>query len=316
MFKLARRLIAGVILLLILLAVGIGIALWRIDALTRRGIERGSTYALGVPTTLASADVQAFRGRLELDGLAIANPPGFPGPTFLTLGDGATSVALSTLRQNTIVIPELHLADIDVTLIRRPGEGSNYQVILDHLKQLGSAGKPRDPGGAEGKAGDKRLIVNDLLLKSITIHYDPGLGGMVGGGGGGQLAQAAGQLAKVTIPIDEIRLSDVGKTGSGVGGSGVTIGELAGIVVEAVLAAAAEKGGDLLPGDLLGDLRTQLAGLNFDELRGSITTTAGKLGDTLRDIKSPEDLKGALDEGKKEVEKLTEGLKDLIPKKK
>jgi hypothetical protein len=308
MFKLAKRLVGAAILLIMLLVVVGVIVFWRIDSLAKQGIERGSTYALGVPTTLRGADVGILGGTLELDGLNIANPEGFGAPTFLTLEDGKTKVSLASLRKDTIVIPELRLEDADITLIRRPGQSANYQVILENLKKLGGPGKPREPTGEP--AAEKRLIVNELVLRDITIHYDPGLGGS-----GSQLAQAAGQLAKVTIPIDEIRLTDIGKTGSGVGGSGVTIGELSGIIVEAILAAAAEKGGDLLPAELLGDLKTQLAQFGrLDELVVAVKTQLQELGQKVREAKSPEDVKQVIDEGQKKVEEITEGLKGIIPK--
>jgi hypothetical protein len=306
MFKLARRLV-GVAIALVLLVVIIGaVVFWRIDMLAKRGVEAGASYALGVPTTVRSVDVGLLKGTVELDGLRVANPQGYASPHFLTLDDGTTAVALDSLRSDIIRIPELRLADIDVVLQKDSAGRANYQVIMENIEKLGSKDKPREPPQDE-PAKEKRLIVNELVIRNITVHAD------LAPSGGGVIAQAAGQLGKVTIPIEEVRLTDVGKTGEGVGGSGVTIGELAGLVIEAVLAAAVEKGGDLLPADIAGDIRARLASLGNLEKLGQ---TVEQIGEDLKKAKTPEEIGEAVKKGREEVEKLGGGLKDLIPKKK
>lgn len=308
MFKLARRLIAGILVLVLLLVVAGGVIFWRIDSLAKRGVESGGTYALGVPTTVRGVDVGLLRGTVELDGLKIANPAGFTTPTFLSMNDARTEVSLGTLRNDVIRIPVLRMEDIEVVLERNAAGATNYQSILDNLEKLGGE-KPREQ--PEGEPGaEKRLIINELVIRNVRVHADlVRAQGVLGG--------AAGQLAKVTVPIDEIRLTDVGKTGEGVGGSGVTIGELAGLLVEAVLAAAVEKGGDILPAELLGDLRGRLGELgNLPDVGREIMGQVQDLGKDLQGARTQEDVRGVIEKGAGEVKKIEEGLRDLIPKKK
>jgi hypothetical protein len=146
-------------------------------------------------------------------------------------------------------------------------------------------------------------VINELIIRNITVHADLM-------GGQGTLREAAGQLARVTIPIDEIRLTDVGKTGEGVGGSGVTMGELAGLIVEALLAAAVEKGGDLLPADVVGDIRGKLAQLGgLQDIGLKIGDQVSEMGKALENIRSPEDVGEVIRRGTDEVER----LRGLIP---
>lgn len=246
--KIIKRLILAAVGVMALLVAAVAAAILSVDSLAKRGIEAGAGYALGVSTTVKSVNVGLFSGKFSMRGLDVANPPGYKGPHFLSLGEGAVSVSFPTLSQNTVELPALMLGDLDLRLEREGGK-ANYTVILDNLKKLqdasgGSSPQPKAPAG-EGK----KFIIRDLSLKRITIHAN-----MLGG--------AVGEIASVTIPIDEIKLQNVGQVGSGVAGTGVTMGQLASIIVQAVMKAASEKGAGVLPAEILGDLRGGLAGLN------------------------------------------------------
>jgi hypothetical protein len=121
--------------------------------------------------------------------------------------------------------------------------------------------------------------------------------GNIPGGIGDKVASAT----KVTVPIDRIELKDVGQTGTGVGGSGVTLSQLSAIVVKAVLNAAAEKGGGIIPADMLGDLSGKLASLtSIDALSKGGAAIMG-------------DVKGKVEELGKNAEKdVKKGVEDAI----
>jgi hypothetical protein len=284
------------VLLLILVVVGgIFAAAYFIDSLARKGIEAGATYALGVPTTLKSANVGIMGGTFAMSELNVGNPQGFTSPHFLALGSGGVAVSLGTLRKETVELPSLTLEHIDVNLEKRAAAGgSNYKVILDNLDKLkGSGSKP-------SSSGEKRFVIRELSIKDVKVHIN-----LIEG------PAALEAVTKANVELDEIKLKDVGKTGSGVGGTGVTMSELASIIVQAVLSAAAEKGGHLIPGDILGDLKGKLASLDGVKDMGLKV-----LGDAKGSIQ--EAGKKALDDVKKKAEgavkdTLDNGLKKLLP---
>ncbi|MGE3107225.1 MAG: hypothetical protein AB7G11_03000 [Phycisphaerales bacterium] len=281
--KIVKKIKYVVLIVVVLLIAGIALAFYSIDVIAKKGIEKGATYALGVNTTLGSADVGILSGTFSMSDLNVSNPQGFSSPHFLSLGSGGVAVSLNTLRQQTVELPSLSLEHIDVNLERKEA-GSNYNVILENLKKVSGDGgsKPSTPAGDE-----KRFVIRDLSIKDITVHLD-----LVGGPG------AIGELTKVNIPIDEIKLTDVGKTGTGVSGTGVTLRELSSIIVQAVLGAAADKGGGLIPGDVLGDLQSRLAGL------GDVKSLGMKvLGDA----------KGTIEQaGKKAIDDVTKKAQDAV----
>lgn len=291
-----RKLKLLIVAVLLLLITTVVIGVWKIDSIARKGIEKGATYALGVPATLGSASVGILSGKFGMSKLNVGNPPGFAAPYFLSLEGGSVQVSLGTLRQSTVELPLLTLDNLDVNIERKDGN-SNYKVILDNLARVQSGTGSEPPSKDE-----KRFIIRELSLKNVKVNLD-----LLGGPG------MIGDLTKVPLTIDEIKLNDVGKTGTGVGGTGVTMVELASIIMQAVLGAVAEKGGGLIPDDLLGDLKGKLAGLDgikdlgmkvFGDPKGSVEQARKKAVDD------------ATKEGKKAAgDALDKGLKKLLPDK-
>lgn len=272
-----KKLLLAVVAVALLIVAALVVAFLSIDAIAKSAIEKGGTYALGTDTSVSNVSVGVFKGEFSMSGLKVSNPKagGFASPHFLTLGTGATAVSLSTLRQPTVEISTLTLDGLDANIEGKSG-ATNYGAILDNLAKAtgggGSTPAPADPS-------EKKFVIKQLTLTNIKVHVN-----MTGSMLPGAIGDTVGKVTNVTIPIDRIELKDVGRTGEGVGGSGVTMSQLTGIVVKAVLAAAAEKGGGQIPGDLLGDLRGKLTSIaSLDTLmKGGAEVFAGKVGDEVK----------------------------------
>lgn len=310
------------VLVLVLLVVGaVMVAVSQVDSIVKAAVEKGGTYALGTKTTLANADIGLFSGKLGIGGLGVANPPGFKSTEFFSLGDGAVEVTLPTLTKDVIEVPLIRFSTIRVNLEKKDG-ATNYKVILDNLKKVTGDGTPsQQPTQSSGK--EKKFIVKQILIRDVRVHVD-----LLGMGGN------ADKLAEVNIPIEEVKLENVGTVEDG----GVDMKTLATVIVNAVLAAAAEKGDSLSP-EFMAELRGELAGLQaqLDQvkgLKGSTTAVVGKSGDEAKKIGEDtkaevqkaleagdtEAAKKAAQEGAKKIEetgkKAVEDLKGLFPRKK
>lgn len=294
--KLLKRLIL-VAALLIIVAVGLVVfGLTRIDAIFKAGVEKGGTWAMGVETRLASADVQLTQGSVAMSGLTVANPPGYKSDKFLGLGSGSIQVALPTIDKPVIEVPSLKLADIRVNLEKESGK-ANYKVILDNLAKLkGSSQQPGSP--PTGPGSEKKFIINEVDIKNVVVHVDllplPGVSGVPG----------ASALTQVDVPIDEITLKNVGTAGGG-----LPAGELAMVIVNAVLKVATEKGAGIIPADVLGDLQGLLPQLG--DLNAMGIEVQGKLNEAAEGLK-----KEAEKQIDKTVDEARKKLEDLIPGKK
>jgi len=278
------KLVAAVLLLLLVAVVGIFVY---IDSIAKAAIERGATYALGVETTLGSADVGILSGEFAMRGLEVDNPDGFDGDHFLRIERGDVEVNLASLWQDTVELPLLALRGVDMKLERTPA-GANYQVILDNLKRFESnqskAPAPSDESG-------RTFVIREVLISDVNVEVD--------------LLPIGGQLNRVEVAIDEIRLTNLGS-------EGVSMSQLTDVIIQAILAAVVQNATDL-PTDLINDLGGGLAGLTglgFDatfKVGGEVTALAGDvLGEVTKTVG------GAGEHVGKEIGKALEGLGGLL----
>lgn len=275
--KLIKRLVLAAVVLVVLLAVGAFAALYYINDLVKLGVEQGGAVALGVKTTLGSADVSVLGGRAAIGQLAVANPQGFKAPEFMSLGKGEVAVSLSSLRQDVVEIPKLELDAVRVTLERKDGK-TNYKVILDNLAKL--------PSGSSSKGGSdtpgKKFIVKDLAINDVRVTVD--------------MLDAGLPVGSLVVPIDQVHLTEIGTASKG-----LPMADIAGIIVRAVLDTARVNGKGIIPDDMLGDLAGQLGAL------GDLSQLGVKL-----DSKVGPALQQAADKAQQELKKGLEDVKDKL----
>lgn len=316
--SLGKKIGIAMFLLVVLLVAGVLIALSQAGSLVKIGVERGGTYALGTTTSLKSADIGLFSGKVGLTELAIKNPGGFKSAEFFSMGNGQVEVTPLSLMKDVIEVPLIKFDAIRVNLEKQEGK-SNYNVILENLKKVTGGDQPQQPSQpkpAEPAGASKKFIVKSIQIRDVKVHVD-----LLGTGG------SADKLAEVNIPIDEVLLSNVGTAENG----GVDLPTLATVIVNAVLGAAADKGGNLPP-EFLNDLKGQLAGLQtqLDQvkgLKGASLGAAKAIGEGLKadvqkavesgDVEAAK--KAAEDAAKKAAEtgkEAVDTLKGLIPGKK
>ncbi|MCC7146779.1 MAG: hypothetical protein IT443_10060 [Phycisphaeraceae bacterium] len=224
-------------------AIGVGVGLvvvlvfafLALNQVVKVAVEKGATSALGVPTTLGSADISVIGGSGKIKQLQVNNPEGFKSPYFFNLGEAEAAVALGSLMKDTVELPLLALADVTVNLESREGK-SNYKVILENLGRYEGQEGAEKPAPAEGQeAGGKKFIVRELVIRNVKVDVD--------------LLPAGGELTHQQIVIPEIRLTDIGTDSN----KGVVMAELTGVITKAILRSVVDKGLQL-PGAMLKEL--------------------------------------------------------------
>lgn len=255
--KLIKRLIfAG----FLLIALVIGIGLYSIDKLARVGIEKGATFALGVPTTLADFKLGILAGTVGLQEFHVANPEGFTDDNFMKLSTGNLAVSLPTLRSERIVVPEFKLTSVNLNLERRMS-GSNYQKIIDNLDRLKSP-KSSEDKKPEGQSEGKHFVISKLIIEDIEVKVNT--------------IPLGGNLTTIPVKIPKIELHDIGSDTD----NGVAMAELTGIIMKAILESVVLHAGGLLPPEIAGELRNGLNSLAAlgdvpIKLIGDVTTLVG-----------------------------------------
>lgn len=236
---------------LALLALGFLLALDRIAAAS---IERAGKWALGVDTALGSANIGLWSGQFELRELQVANPPGFTSPHFLELRSGALALPLARVLSDSVVVERLELEGVRLVLEQREGK-LNSREILANVKGLAKEeqGKPKQEPAGEGKAYALRRVV----VRDIDVSFD-----------------LLPPLPARALRIDRIEIEDVGTESSMV--------DLAGVVARitaAIVAAALEQSGDLVPPEWRQEIEGALGALEWSE-EGLLKKLGAGLGNT------------------------------------
>ncbi|NOQ51717.1 MAG: hypothetical protein GQ578_05825 [Desulfuromonadaceae bacterium] len=224
--------------LLVVVVIVVAGAFFYVDTIAKKAIEQGGEMALGVPTNLDDVHISLFGGEASLNGLQIANPPGFTAQTFMGLGQGEVAVSLGSLLGDTVKISRVRLSNIQVNL-EQSGKKNNVDPILARAKSMSGQKKKSapQPAGSDGK----KFIVEYFSLEDVQVNASLDL---------------LGQTSSVNLVLPKIELRNLGAEEQG-----LPMPELIQKVVQAILSAAQNSSGQLSPA-LAKLLAGELGGLD------------------------------------------------------
>jgi len=266
-------------LLAVLLLAGV-IVFLNLGGIVRRTVESQASASLAVPTSVSSARVSIFGGKLRLDNIAVSSPPGYSSPRILTLGGVSVGVNYGDLRKEPISIDRITL-DRPTLVIEQKDGRFNFKSLMD-----------LQPTQAND-ASEMRLIIRELGVKDSTVLLRPGIPGLP-------------QELKLAIP--SFTVNDVGTAESARNGAAVK--EVVMLVITTMASKAAEH--EKLPPELQSLLR--------GDLDAVVKEFAGKYGEKLAgELKKnlPAEFGGAVDAitgGRDPKDALEKGLQDLLGK--
>jgi len=268
--------VVAIVILIVVLLISIAIQTFAGKAL-RIGIEAGATKALNVGVTLDDADISILAGQVELQGLAINNPPGYQHEKLLELKYAKVKVDIGSLMSDTVKIKEIKFDGVDVTIEQRGVSGNNLQDIINSLPKADEKPQP-EPETAEEKPA-KNLEIQTLEITNITVHA--------------KLLPVPGKADTVTIKIDPIRMENLGSDDK------LDTAKLTGKILVAIASGVAKQGAGVLPENMTDAMQSTL----------NQTLELGKA--------ATEEGKKLLEEGKDVGTGIIEGFKGLLkPKEK
>ena len=277
----------GIVLFLLVIG-GFFFVGYNLDAFIKSGVENGGTFALGVDTRLAGADLKLMSGDIALDGLEIDNPEGFAAAHFFEMNNAAVSVDRDSLSTDTVRIQQVVLDGITLEVERKGGE-TNYGQILKNLERFESGETetgdetPTEPA----PEGEKKFQVDQIVLKDIKANVR---------------VEVLGDMKEFSVPIPDYTIENVGNADSS-----QSVGDLLSTVLQDLLDSVVSQGKGLLPEDLLTDMNGKLAGIKdkASELTNDLKT---KLDDTFQGL----DADGIKDKAKGTLDAAKEGLNGLL----
>jgi uncharacterized protein involved in outer membrane biogenesis len=232
-----RRTVLVVVTLLVIAGV---VAFLGIDGILKRKVEEQATASLKLNTTLNSARLSLFGGKVNLNRLRIASPQGFSAPHMFEMGDVDLAVRYGQLRNDPIHVQSLTLNQPRLVIEQSNG-AVNFKKAMDRIPPSNSSSeKPI------------KLIIDELQVKDAQVVIHPGLPGV---------------RQEITVPVPSITLKNVG---SGRGSqNGAAIKDVAMLVMAALAGSAANSGA--LPAELKAIMQ-----LNAGQVAGKLGAEAQK----------------------------------------
>lgn len=192
--------------------------LWtNLDWLVKSAIERYGSQAIGTAVHVDRVRLSPAQGKGAIEGLTVANPPGYSAPFILSLGSISVRIAPRTIASNPVVIDDIRIAAPLVFY-----EMNNARVAnIDVLKKNLAAGQPARAGDKGKKGVEKRLQIKRLVIENARTEI---------------LIAALGGKPR-TVALSRIEMTDIG------GKNGAPPDEVAKQIASAILAEVSTEVG-------------------------------------------------------------------------
>jgi hypothetical protein len=238
----------GVILLLVV------VLMLSLGQIIKAGVNTAGPKLAKVPVHLNSVVVNPLTGMVRIKGLVVGNPEGFNTPSAMELNDFKLNIKMSSLFSKAIVIEEI-LIDAPQITFEKGLKSSNLSTLQANLTPKDAAAPKTEPAPdakpAEKKAA-KKIIIEDFQLNGAKVHVTiTALGGK-----------------KMTLPLPDIHMKDIGKDSGGASPAEV-ISETFDAISKAVIDAVASGGA------IAGDALKDVGGAASDAAKGATDAAKG-----------------------------------------
>jgi len=179
--------IAAVAVCAVLLLVFLAAFFW-LNSGVKSAVQTVGPRMTKTAVAVNGVSLSLFSGSGKMSGIAVGNPEGYKGAHAVTVGAVSTSVRLSTIFSEPLVIESIHVDAPEVTYETGPG-GNNLACIQKNIE---------DYCGSEGKSG-RKIIIRDLRITNGKVRLSPEL--------------FMGQ--SVPVPLADIHLTGVGEKSGG-----------------------------------------------------------------------------------------------------
>lgn len=247
---------AVILVLLVLLMLSLG-------AIIKTAVTTAGPKLAGVPIQLQKVTVNPFGGLVHIKGLIIGNPQGFNTPSAMELSEFKVDLAMGSLFTDTIVIKQILIDGPQITY-EKSLKSSNLSTLQENLapKQASAPKQETAPAAkpAEKKAA-KKVIIEDFQLNGAKVNMTiTALGGK-----------------KMTLPLPDIKMKDIGKKSDGASPAEV-ISEVFDSITKAVVEAASSVG------DAAGKALKDAGGAATDAAKGATDAAKGAVNSVKKGI--------------------------------
>jgi hypothetical protein len=260
-----RKILIGVAVLAILVAIPLCYLSSNLDTLVARMIEKYGTEATGTAVNVAGVTIDLRAGRGTIRGLSVANPPGFSGRPAFSLGEVVLDLDVDALGSSPLAIDEIVVSRPVVRLEVDNAGRANLEVLRTNLQRNTTA---TEETPEETQAEPIRLRVDRFVFEEGALQADT--------------SAVGGEEREIVLP--SVRLNEVG------GEQGATPGSLGRIVLSALAEQAARTAArSELEGYARGKLAEELErrgveGVDAGDATDAVEKGLGKAADKAREL--------------------------------
>ena len=216
-----KKRIVRILLVLVLLFVLIGVAaIFFLGSIVKAGVEKVGPQITKAPVKLDGAAISIFGGSGKLTGFVIGNPEGYKTPEAIKVGTMSLSIAPASVLAEKKHIRSIKVEGPEITYETEGLAGSNLSKLLDNVR--GSEAQDKKAPTKEQQTSKTKLQVDEFVITGAKLHVS---------------ATAGGYKFPVppTIPLPEIRITNLGQ-----GADGITPAELGTRVLREIVDAASK----------------------------------------------------------------------------
>ena len=214
MRKMFTRIVFFVLVLVVLLVFGLA---FLVNRLAKKGIETYGPEMTQVAVDLKSVNLSLLSGQGRINGLKVGNPPGYKTPSAIQANAISIDIKPTTLFADTLMIESMHIQNPEIT-VEGNLKRNNLQQILESIEAY-TTDEKKTKSGKERKPPQK-VQMDSLVLSGGKLHLNLTLLGS----------------RTLTIPLPDIRLTDLGKEAGG-----ITTAELTQKILTAIVQSATQS---------------------------------------------------------------------------
>ncbi len=194
------RIVVAVVVLIVLAVVAVVLFL---DSGIKKGVETVGPMLTKTPVKLNSVSVSLLSGAGKISGLNVGNPEGYKAPSAIQVGTAELALQPRSLFADKVIIKTINVQGPEITF-ETDLKGNNLSKILSNVEEASGGNTPAAKPETQAKAS-KKLQVDNFVITGGKIHVSvTALGGK-----------------SATVPLPDIRLTDLGT-----GPDGITAAEL------------------------------------------------------------------------------------------
>ena len=190
-----------VIILVVLIVVAVIVVGFFLGTIVKTGIETVGPKITQVSIKVDAVNLSLLTGSARVKGLVVGNPKGYKTPQAISVGSAAVGVNPFSVLSDKMVVRSVRVGAAEITFEGGLG-GNNLSKIMDNVNAIAKTGR--------------KIEVDDFLITGAIVHVSlPGMGG-----------------EEMTLPLPDIRLTNLGK-----GNAGITATDLTRRVLGAIITA-------------------------------------------------------------------------------